>query len=32
MAVTELLDPRPGERILDLCAAPEASPAISRHG
>ena len=22
MAVTELLDPRPGERILDLCAAP----------
>lgn len=22
MAVTELLDPQPGERILDLCAAP----------
>ena len=22
MAVVELLDPRPGERVLDLCAAP----------
>ena len=22
MAVTELLDPRPGDRVLDLCAAP----------